>query len=195
MILKKVAIFASGGGSNAKQIIEYFAKHVSIEIALVASNRSKAGVLHIAENENIPTLVISKTVFFESDFVLDYLKEKQIDYIVLAGFLWLVPTNLIAFYKDRILNIHPSLLPKYGGKGMYGHFVHEAVHTNRESESGMSIHLVNEHFDDGQILFQASCPITSEMSPDDIAAAVLKLEHQYYSPVIEKYILSQLVSC
>ena len=184
-----IAIFASGGGSNARKIIEYFEGSLVGHIALVISNKSQAGVLAIAEAHRIPTQIIDRQGFYETDDVLDVLKKHKIDFVVLAGFLWLVPAYLVRAFPRRILNIHPALLPKYGGKGMYGHHVHEAVKAAGETESGMTIHFVNEHYDDGNIVLQARCAVSPKDSPEDIARNVLDLEHRFFSETIEKVIL------
>jgi phosphoribosylglycinamide formyltransferase 1 len=188
--LVQLAIFASGGGSNALQIIKYFEHNDEVVISLVVSNKKNAGVVQIAEQYGISTLILEKEIFFASEKLLQDLT--KIDYVILAGFLWLIPPYLIHHFPDKIINIHPSLLPKYGGKGMYGHYVHEAVKANNELESGMTIHLVNEQFDDGRILFQATCTITEDMTPTDIASSVLALEHLHFAPTIEKYILDKV---
>ncbi len=185
---QQIAIFASGGGSNARKIIEYFKNSETIAVQLVVSNKKDAGVLDIAHASGIETLVIHRADFAREDQLLTELRARNIDYIVLAGFLLLVPTYLVAAFPQRIFNIHPALLPKYGGKGMYGHFVHEAVKAAGETESGMTIHLVNEQYDKGDILFQARCTLMPEDSPEDIARKVLALEHRYYAEVIEKTI-------
>jgi phosphoribosylglycinamide formyltransferase 1 len=184
-----LAIFASGGGSNAQAIIQYFENHASISIPLIISNKANAGVHQIAAHFGIESLALSKTQLTDPLVLLTLLKEKEIDYIVLAGYLLLIPAWLVQAYPDKIFNIHPSLLPKYGGKGMYGHYVHEAVKAHHETESGMTIHLVNEEFDKGKILFQAKTKINTNMSATDIAHEVLKLEHAHYAPTIEKFIL------
>ena len=187
----RLAIFASGGGSNAEAIIQYFKDHDSISVDLIVSNRETASVLQRAQDHAIPSALITKRQFSDKNHVLDILKDNSIDYIILAGFLLLIPKYLIETFPDRILNIHPALLPKYGGKGMYGHHVHKAVHDNKEKESGMTIHLVDEHYDEGKILFQATTALEASDGPDMIAAKVLKLEHRHYPEQIEKLILSQ----
>ena len=188
--MKKIAIFASGGGSNAQKIIEHFKGHPSVEIALVISNKKDAGVLGIAANHQIPTHIIERQSFYNTDVLLSVLKENSIDFIALAGFLWLVPSYLVKAFPKKIVNIHPALLPKYGGKGMYGHFVHEAVKAANETESGMTIHYVDEHYDEGTIIFQAKCAIDAEDSAAEIARKVLALEHQHFPLVIEKALRS-----
>ena len=186
--MKKIAIFASGGGSNALKIIEHFANNDEVEVALIVSNKSKAGVLEKAKNHNIPTLIINRTSFRETEDVLTELQNRGIDFIALAGFLWLIPTYLVNAFPNRIVNIHPALLPKYGGKGMYGMNVHRAVHAAKEPFSGMTIHFVNAHYDEGNIIFQAKCELSEEDSPEGIAKKVLALEHQYFPQVIAKVI-------
>ncbi|NNF35274.1 MAG: phosphoribosylglycinamide formyltransferase [Saprospiraceae bacterium] len=188
--MKNIAIFASGGGSNAESIIHYMKGIDDINISLIISNKSKAGVLKRAYNHGIDAHLISRSSFYESKEILETLKEYNIDWIILAGFLWLVPAYLIDAYPERILNIHPALLPKYGGKGMYGMNVHKAVKENNEIVSGMTIHFVNQKYDEGKHVFQATTEINPEDSPEDIAAKVLKLEHKYYPQVIHHLVQS-----
>ncbi len=185
---KRIAIFASGAGSNAQKIIEHFNGHPSIEVALVVCNKPNAGVLGIAQHANIETLLIEKNQFANGDAYVPDLKKGSIDFLVLAGFLWKVPSILVQTYPDKILNIHPALLPKYGGKGMYGHFVHEAVITNHEKESGISIHKVNENYDEGDIVFQAKCVVDENETPDSLANKIHALEHRYFATVVEEYL-------
>ena len=184
--MKKIAIFASGAGTNAQEIIKYFEKHSipGIEISLIVSNNPRAGVLEIAAKRNIPTLVIEKDIFFEGNEYVHELLRLDINWIVLAGFLWKVPDNLIDSYPNRIVNIHPALLPKYGGKGMYGKHVHQAVIDNHEKQSGISIHYVDGHYDNGDIIFQATCPVLETDTPDSLAKRVQVLEHEHYPRVI-----------
>lgn len=189
--MKKIAVFASGTGSNAKAIIEY-AKTSNYEVALIVSNKENAGVLNFSEEYDIDALVIDKENFYDKTVILDFLLEREIELIVLAGFLWLVPDYLTAAYQNKILNIHPSLLPNYGGKGMYGSNVHEAVFKAADKESGITIHLVNEEYDQGEILLQEKVDISSEKTPKEIAKKVLVLEHLHYPQVIEKYIKENL---
>jgi formyltetrahydrofolate-dependent phosphoribosylglycinamide formyltransferase len=196
----KIAIFASGMGSNTQKIIKYFASPPTpvlaemgatspkIEVALIVSNNSTAGVLKIAASENIPTLIIEKEKFFRGNAYADELKEKQIDFIVLAGFMWKIPDALIKAYLNRIINIHPALLPKYGGKGLYGNYVHEAVLANKEKESGISIHYVDEIYDHGKIIFQAKCAVMENDTADSLAQRIHVLEHEHYPKVIEEVI-------
>lgn len=183
--MKRIAIFASGAGSNARKIIEHFSHHPKINVALIACNKPGAGVLNIADEHGIPTLLIDKEQFFRGNAYADELKADDIDFIVLAGFLWKVPVALIQAYPQKIVNIHPALLPKYGGKGMYGHFVHEAVIANKENESGISIHLVDELYDHGKIVFQASCEVKPDDTPDTLAKRIHELEHKHFATVIE----------
>jgi phosphoribosylglycinamide formyltransferase-1 len=183
--MKHIAIFASGAGTNAKNIIGYFSSHPKAKVVLVACNKPGAGVLDIAAEARIPTLMIEKERFFRGDAYVNELKEKHIDLIVLAGFLWKVPPQLIAAFPGRIVNIHPALLPKYGGKGMYGAKVHEAVIAASEKESGISIHLVDEIYDNGEIVFSISCPVSAGESPESLAQKIHALEYEYYPKVIE----------
>lgn len=183
---KNIAIFASGSGSNARKILEYFEEREDVDVALIATNKRKAGVLNHAKDFDVATLRMDRSFFYESEGILKVLKNEKIDLIVLAGFLWLIPSYLIKAYPNKIVNIHPSLLPKYGGKGMYGHYVHEAVKANNENESGMTIHFVNEEFDDGNQIFQAKCSLNESDSADEIAKKVLVLEHKHYAEVIDK---------
>ena len=183
--MKNIAIFASGTGSNARKIIEYFQDRPDIAVALLISNKASAAVLPMASSFGIKTLVIDRTGFYHSQDLLEILREYEIDLIVLAGFLWLVPPYLVANYRRRIINIHPALLPKYGGKGMYNHFVHEAVHAAGEKQSGITIHYVNEQYDEGDIIFQATCELEPGDKPDTIAGKVLQLEHTNFPKVID----------
>lgn len=187
--MKRIAIFATGGGSNAQKIIEHFENHNAAEVSLIISNKKTAGVLEKASVKNIPTLIINREEFYQTENILTKLDTFHIDFIVLAGFLWLMPAYLVKLYVNKVINIHPALLPKYGGKGMYGINVHRAVHAAQEEESGMTIHYVNEHYDEGAIIFQVKCSLLSTDTPNDIAQKVLQLEHQHYPKVIETVIL------
>jgi phosphoribosylglycinamide formyltransferase-1 len=187
--MKKIAIFASGAGSNAAKIIERFQQHETIQVSLIVSNKAGAGIMKIAEEKNIPTLLINKEKFFEGDGYVAELKENQINLIVLAGFLWKIPGSLIEAYPQRIINIHPALLPKFGGKGMYGRFVHQAVIDNKEKESGITIHYVDGHYDNGDIIFQATCPVLETDTADSLAKRVQGLEHEHYPKVIEERLM------
>ena len=185
MSKKHIAIFASGSGSNARKILEYFEDREDIKVALIVTNKRSAGVLSHAKEFDVPTMRIDRSFFYDSKGILNVLESEKIDLIVLAGFLWLIPPYLITSYPDKIINIHPALLPKYGGKGMYGHHVHKAVKENNETESGMTIHFVNEHFDEGNHIFQARCTLEPDESAEEIARKVLKLEHTHYAKVID----------
>ena len=189
--MKKLAIFASGTGSNAQKIIDHFRNHPSVKIALIVTNKPGAGVLNIAVKEGIDTLNIEKERFFRGDAYVPDLQEKDISFIVLAGFLWKVPIALINAYPQAIVNIHPALLPKYGGKGMYGSFVHEAVVNAREKESGITIHYVDEHYDHGDNIFQAKCAVDPGDTPEMVAKKVQKLEHLHFPAVVEKLLLNE----
>lgn len=189
--MQRIAIFASGTGSNARKIIEYFKNKPDIGVCLVISNKADAPVLDLAREHGIDTLTLSRKSFYESEQLLDQLQHYRIDFIVLAGFLWLVPVYLVRAYPRKMVNIHPALLPKYGGKGMYGHWVHEAVKKAAENESGLTIHYVNDAYDEGDIIFQASCRLSADDSPETIAKKVLRLEHEHFAPVIEQLILKQ----
>lgn len=186
----KIAIFASGGGSNARKILEHFSANDLADVKLIVSNKKNAGVLNHAAEYGVSTHILQRKCFYESRDTMTLLDLYDIDLIVLAGFLWLMPDYIVKGYNDRIINIHPSLLPKYGGKGMYGKHVHKAVYAAGESESGMTIHLVNEEYDKGRVLFQGKTDISQCQSADDIAAAVLRLEHNHYPQIIESYIVS-----
>jgi formyltetrahydrofolate-dependent phosphoribosylglycinamide formyltransferase len=180
-----VAIFASGAGSNARKIIEYFENQYVIKVSLIVCNVPTAGVLEIAKEKGIPTLLINKTEFANGGYV-ESLKNADIDFIVLAGFLWKVPEVLVNAFPKAIVNIHPALLPNYGGKGMYGSRVHEAVIAAGESKSGITIHWVDANYDEGDIIFQAECTISSGDTPEVLAQKIHALEHQHFAPVIEK---------
>ena len=185
----KIAIFASGSGTNAEEIIRYFKNHESIEVGLILSNNPKAFALQRAENHQIPHFVFTRQMYYKERVVDEVLKLNGIDFIVLAGFMWLVPERFVSNFKNRMVNIHPALLPKYGGKGMYGNFVHEAVVKNKEKESGITIHWVNEAYDEGAIIFQAKCKVLPSDSAEDVAEKVHQLEYTHYPKVIEKAIL------
>ena len=186
--MRKIAIFASGNGTNAENIAEYFSKNEKIKVALIVSNRANAGVHERARRLGIPSLTLPKADFIAGEPVLQVLREYRIDFVVLAGFMCLVSEPLLRAFPNRIVNIHPALLPKFGGKGMFGHHVHEAVVATGEKESGITIHYINEQYDEGQIVFQASCPLIPEDTPDTVAAKVHALEYRYYPQVIEQII-------
>ena len=188
--VKNIAILASGAGSNAQKILEHFSDRMDIAVRLIVSNKQEAGVLNIAKVASIDTFVVSRDSFYSTTDLLVELDKRNIGFIVLAGFLWLIPPYLIQHYPDRIINIHPALLPKYGGKGMYGHFVHEAVYLAKETHSGITIHYVNEKYDEGSIVFQERCEILPSDQPEDIAKKVQVLEHSYYPNVIDQLVSS-----
>jgi formyltetrahydrofolate-dependent phosphoribosylglycinamide formyltransferase len=179
-----IAIFASGAGSNAQKIIDRFRSDRSVVISLIVCNNPAAGVLNIAAKENIPGLLIEKKRFMDGDNYLPELEKKQVDFIILAGFLWKIPLGIINAYPQKIINIHPALLPKYGGKGMYGNKVHQAVIDANEKESGITIHYVDEIYDHGKIILQATCAIDESDTADTLAAKVHALEHMHYPAVI-----------
>ena len=189
---KRIAIFGSGNGTNAQRITEYFANKPTVEVNTIITNKKDAFILQRAENLGIDWAYFSRHDFFETDNVLNYLKQRNIDYVILAGFLWLVPQNLLSAFPKRIINIHPALLPKYGGKGMYGERVHEAVIAAREKESGITIHFVDEHYDCGATIFQARCTIVPDDTPDTLAQKIHKLEYEHFPAVIEKVVLGTM---
>ena len=182
----KIALFASGSGSNAENIIRYFEKNENFVFPVIVSNKADAYVHKRAENLQIPSYTFSKEDFFIGGKVLDLLKKNEIDAIVLAGFLLKVPQSLIDAYSEKIINIHPALLPKYGGKGMYGDKVHQAVKAAGEKESGITIHYVNENYDEGNIIFQAKCLVEPHDTPETIAEKVHHLEYEHFPKVIEE---------
>jgi phosphoribosylglycinamide formyltransferase 1 len=184
--MKGIAIFASGAGTNAEQIIEYFSNHPVIKVALIVTNKPEAGVIRIAHRSALPVLIIDKEKFFRGDHYIRELRDAKIDFIVLAGFLWKIPAALIDAYRGRIINIHPALLPSYGGKGMYGGAVHQAVIEAREKESGITIHYVDEHYDHGDVILQVRCSISGSETPESLAQKIHQLEHAHYAPVIEQ---------
>jgi phosphoribosylglycinamide formyltransferase-1 len=186
--MKRIAIFASGSGTNAQRIIEYFSTSKEIFVDSLWSNDENAYALIRAEKLGIETFTFDSDEFYRSNEILDRLYDHRIDMIVLAGFLWLVPRNLTELFT--VINIHPALLPKYGGKGMYGMNVHKAVLASKDKESGITIHQVNQDYDKGKIIFQATCPIVPKDTPETLAARVHELEYQHYSRVIEEILLN-----
>ena len=184
----QIAVFASGTGSNAQMIINHFRAHSSITVALIVCNKPQAGVLKIAQHENVPVLLIEKEKFFRGNAYVDELQKMKIDFIVLAGFLWKIPPGLIEAYRNRIVNIHPALLPKYGGKGLYGHHVHETVLSSGDKESGITIHYVDEHYDHGDHIFQEKVQIDEGETPESLAKKIQQLEHQHFPAIIEQLI-------
>ena len=183
--MKRIVIFASGSGSNAENIHHYFSENDAIEISGFITNNKKAKVLERAKRLEIESAVFNRADFLEEAFLKHPLL-KNIDLIVLAGFLWKVPDYLIAAYPNKIINIHPALLPKYGGKGMYGMNVHNAVVENKETETGISIHFVNENYDEGAIIFQARTPVLKTDTPDDVVTKIHELEFEHFPKIIEK---------
>ncbi len=186
MSVKYIAILASGSGSNAENIVRFFKKDPEIKVRSIFSNKKDAYVLERAKNMGIPSASFTKEEFHSEDFLKNF---ENIDLIVLAGFLWLVPAYLLKAFPNKIINIHPALLPKYGGKGMYGMAVHKAVVENKEQESGISIHYVNEKYDEGNIIFQARCKLEEHDLPEDVAAKVHKLEYEHFPVVIRDLLL------
>lgn len=186
--MKRIAIFASGTGTNAARIIEHFTDHPMVQVALVVCNKPKAGVLSIATAHHVDTLLIEREQFLNGDGYVAALQEKKIDWVILAGFLWKIPDALLRHYKGHIVNIHPALLPDFGGKGMYGDHVHEAVLAAKVNESGITIHYVDEEYDHGPTLFQARCPVLANDTVDTLATRIHALEHQHYSRVIEELV-------
>ena len=184
--MKNVAIFASGSGTNAQAIIEHLGKNDLGRVSAIFCNNSNAYVLKRAKKYNIPYFVFDRDEFYKTTHIIDLLREKQTDFIVLAGFLWLIPENMIHSFPDRIINIHPALLPKYGGKGMYGMRVHQAVIDNREKESGITIHYVNKNYDEGNIIFQAKCKVEPKDDAEKLAAKIHKLEHRHFPQIVEE---------
>lgn len=190
----RIAIFASGNGTNAEAIMNHFNDHHQIEVAALLSNSSNAYALQRATNHGIAAFTFTREDFINSTRVVELLKTHTITHVVLAGFMWLIPATLITSFPHKIINIHPALLPKYGGKGMYGMNVHEAVKRMNDVESGITIHEVNDRYDEGKAIFQATCALESTDTPDTIADKVHTLEHKYYPQVIERWILAELTS-
>lgn len=185
---KNIAVFISGKGSNALNIIQYFKSSENIEVSLIVSNRSDSGALQISKDTGVPFFIMNRTDFYEKNKLIEVLQAHHVQAIVLAGFLWLIPQKLIQLYPERIINIHPALLPKYGGKGMYGMNVHQAVKDHNEEETGITIHVVNEEYDKGKILLQQKVKLTEQDTPESIAQKVHALEYEYFPKTIEEYI-------
>ena len=186
--LKHITIFASGAGSNAQKIIDHFRDSDSARVALIVCNKPGAGVTTIAEKENIPFLLIEKEKFFKGDAYVPELTSAGTELVVLAGFLWKIPQKIITAFPKKIINIHPALLPGYGGKGMYGRHVHEAVLNAGDVQSGITIHYVDEHYDHGVVIFQTACPVLPGDTSDMLAQRIHQLEHNHYPAVIENLI-------
>jgi len=185
----RVAVFASGNGTNAESLFEYFDNHPSIKVVILLSNNPQARALERAKRWNIPTMTFDKDDLLNKSKVLNTLKSYDIDWIALAGFVWLLPSSIVLKYTNKIVNLHPALLPKFGGKGMYGENVHEAILKAAEEESGITIHLVNEEYDKGSILFQATCEIEPNETVDSLTNKIHKLEYMHFPPTVEGLIL------
>jgi len=183
---KKIVIFASGSGTNAENIIKYFQKSKNIEVVAVLSNRRSAGALKRAHDLNVKALLFDKEALYHTNDVLNILKDMSPDLIVLAGFLWLFPSNIIKEFPDNIINIHPALLPKYGGKGMYGDKVHETIIAEKETESGITIHYVNEKYDEGNTIFQVTTAIENHDTAESLAGKIHELEYKHFPDVIQQ---------
>ncbi|GGX07052.1 phosphoribosylglycinamide formyltransferase [Aquimarina muelleri] len=190
--MKRIIIFASGSGTNAENIIKYFHEQKIAEVTHVFSNNLRAKVLKRAHLLKVKALHFDKESFYDTNEVLNVLKDAKPDIIVLAGFLWIFPKKIIDAFPNRVINVHPALLPKYGGKGMYGHHVHEAVVKNKEKESGITIHYVNEHYDEGAIVFQAKTPVLEGDTAEDVANAIHQLEYKHFPVVIEKLLFPEV---
>lgn len=186
--MHRIAIFASGEGTNARNFVEYFKHSKDIRIALIVSNKREAGVVQMAKDAGIEVLIVDKESFYTSDKVVDELRQKA-DFIVLAGFLWMIPDNICKAFAGKMVNIHPALLPNYGGKGMYGANVHEAVIANKEKESGITIHYVNDRYDEGKVIFQAKCKVEASDTPQSLAQKIHELEYKFYPSIVEKLLL------
>ncbi len=184
LFMHSLIIFASGAGSNAAAIITYFKQNGKAKVSLIVSNKADAGVLDIAKREEIPFLIINKQTL-NGTLLIEQMNDYKPSLIVLAGFMWKVPASIVLAFHGKIINIHPALLPGYGGKGMYGHHVHNAVVSAKEKESGITIHYVNEVYDDGNIILQARCPVQAKDTPDELATRIHRLEHFYYPRAIE----------
>jgi phosphoribosylglycinamide formyltransferase-1 len=189
--MKRIAVFASGEGTNTQHLIDHF-KDSGTEIALIVCNNPNANVLKRAKNNDIPSLLTDRNSFYNGDTVLKRLQRDKIDLIVCAGFLWKIPHNILQAFPDKIVNVHPALLPKFGGKGMYGLNVHKAVIGAGEKESGITIHYLNEHYDEGKIVLQKKCEVTSNETPESLAQKVHKLEHVWYPRTIEQLLNKKL---
>lgn len=190
MNVKNVAIFASGAGTNAQKIIDHFKFSDTIKIKLIVSNKPTANVLNVAKSAGIQTLITDRKRFYETEDTIDNLRVANIDLIVLAGFLWMIPESLIKAFPDKIINIHPALLPKFGGKGMYGTNVHKAVIDAKEKESGISIHFVNEHYDKGKIIGQYKCNVSENETAETLAEKIHQLEYEHFPKAIEELLQS-----
>ncbi len=184
--MRNIAIFASGSGTNAENLIRFFRTSPYGRVTLVLTNRRDAGVIDRAQALDVESVIFNREQFYQTEEVLDLLVERDIGFVVLAGFLWLVPDYLLQAFQGRVVNIHPALLPKYGGKGMYGRHVHAAVIENRESESGITIHHVNQHYDEGSIVFQARCEVRPDDTPESLAERIHQLEYEHFPRVVDQ---------
>lgn len=187
--MKSLAVFASGSGTNAENLINYFGNSEQAQVSLILCNNPEAFVIKRAKKNKVPVVVFNRSQFYKTDEVLKVLTDYRIDVIVLAGFLWLVPGNILDKYPGSIINIHPALLPNYGGKGMYGNKVHKAVIENGDRESGITIHLIDEKFDQGQNLFQAKCPVSPDDNHESLASKIHDLEYAHFPKVIEEFVM------
>ncbi|MDR1895462.1 MAG: phosphoribosylglycinamide formyltransferase [Prevotellaceae bacterium] len=188
--MNNIAIFASGSGTNAQRLIEHFLQMTGAKVRILLTNRKNAGVTERAKSLGVPVKVFDKEEFYASDIIVDYLLKENINWIILAGFLWLIPSNILKSFPKKIVNIHPALLPKYGGKGMYGMNVHRAVIEAKEKESGITIHYVNEEYDRGDIIFQSVCRVCETDTPETLAGKIHELEYKYFPVVMENLILN-----
>lgn len=191
-MIKKIAVFASGSGSNAENIYNYFKSNDDVVVSLILTNNPNAGVIERATRLNIPFTVFDKNTFKNTHQIVKLLQENNIDLVVLAGFLWLIPENLIEAFPNKIVNIHPALLPKHGGKGMFGDNVHKAVVEHKETESGITIHFVNQHYDEGKVIFQAKCKVLPTDTFEDIASKIHALEYEHFPKIIADLLLTLL---
>lgn len=188
----KIALFASGSGTNVENIANYFKNNQQVQISLILCNNPNAYVIERAKKLNIPCLVFNRNQFYNTSIIIDALTNNNIGLIVLAGFLWLVPDNILQAYNNKIINIHPALLPKYGGKGMYGNNVHKAVVANAETKTGITIHYVNSNYDQGQIIFQDTCEVLKTDTAEQVAAKVHALEYQHFPRIIDQIVTKYL---
>ncbi len=187
--IPRIAVFASGNGSNAQRLAEYFAKDGMPKIAAIYCNKPDAFVLERAKHLEIPSVLFGRDTFYNTQFILADLKTREVDWIILAGFLWLIPDYILNAFPQRIINIHPALLPLYGGKGMYGARVHESVIAAGDKQSGITIHYVNEHYDEGDIIFQATCKVQPDDTPDMLAAKIHELEYEHFPLVLRRLLV------
>jgi phosphoribosylglycinamide formyltransferase-1 len=191
--MNNIAVFASGSGTNAQRLIEHFSPITGTNISVLLTNRKDAGVIERAKKLHVPVRIFDREEFYYSENIAVFLRNEGIDWIILAGFLWLIPSYLLKIFPGRIVNIHPALLPKYGGKGMYGMNVHRAVIDAKEKESGITIHYIDGEYDRGNIIFQAACPVDETDTPETLAAKIHELEYEYFPVVMENLILNKHV--